>query len=145
MLFWIFVIMFVVGLVLKKVGELLWDRHEHLFEDSLLESFGRGLSFFSIIVIAIMAFILSCCHIGTDGDVAENKERYTALTYKVESGACRDELGLLSKSVIDEVQDWNEDVMWYKEMCNDFWIGIFIPDEMAQFETIDYTKYEEKK
>ena len=142
MLFWIFVILLVVGLVLKKVGELLWDRHEHgWFEDSLLESFGIGLSVFSIIVIAIMAVILLCCHIGVDGDVVENKERYTALTYKVESDACRDEFGLLSKSVLDEVQEWNEDVAWYRTMHDDFWVGIFIPDELGQFKTIDYTKY----
>ena len=133
MLFWIFVIMLVVGL------GLIWNGFDSY--NSISEEIGIFLTGTSAVIIVVMIFILCSCHLGVNGDVAENKERYNTLTYKIESGACRDEFGLLSKSVIDEVQEWNEDVIWYKEMHDDFWLGIFIPDEMAQFETIDYTKY----
>ena len=69
------------------------------------------------------------------------QETHKALTYKLESGACRDELGLLSKSVIDEIQDWNESIVRKKNFQKDFWIGIFYPNIYDEFETIDYTKY----
>lgn len=71
----------------------------------------------------------------------KSKERYNAIIYKVESGACRDEFGLLNKKVIDEIQDWNESVTYNKNIQEDFWVGIFIPNVYDQFEIIDYTKY----
>ena len=61
--------------------------------------------------------------------------------YKVTSEACRDEFGLLSKEVIDEVQAWNEEIIRGKTMQHDPWIGAFVPDVYDQFELIDYTKY----
>ena len=88
-----------------------------------------------------MIIVFACNYIGVNAQVESNKERYNAITYKVESGACRDEFGLLNKEVIDEIQDWNEDVIYYKNIQKDFWVGIFIPNVYDQFETIDYTKY----
>ena len=80
-------------------------------------------------------------HCGTDATVDRLQERYEAITYKVESGACRDELGLLSKEVIDEIQDWNETIVANKRLQNDYWLGIFVPNIYDQFETIDYDRY----
>jgi len=47
----------------------------------------------------------------------------------------------LNKEVIDEIQDWNENITYYKNIQKDFWVGIFVPNVYDQFETIDYTKY----
>ena len=88
-----------------------------------------------------MIIILCCQHMGVDGMVEKNLEIYDAIEYKVTSGVCRDEFGLLSKEVIDEVQDWNKDVRYYKAVQDDFWIGIFYPNVFDQFETIDYMSY----
>lgn len=159
MLFWLFVIILVVGVALMIVGNKLyntkWDLinnreyyskckgkekffYKHCTE---VENVGAWMLGISGVVLAIMVLILCCTHINVDAFVAENKERYTALEYKVTSGACRDELGLLSKEVIDEVQDWNEDLVYYQNVQDNFWIGIFYPDVFDQFETIDYEKY----
>ena len=59
----------------------------------------------------------------------------------MESGACRDEFGLLNKEVIDEIQSWNESIIYNQKMQNDFWVGVFCPNVYDQFETIDYEKY----
>ena len=88
-----------------------------------------------------MLFFIIGAHINLDAQIEQNKERYKALEYKVTSGACRDELGLLSKEVIDEVQEWNEDIKYCQEAQDDFWVGIFHPNIFDQFETIDYEKY----
>ena len=59
-------------------------------------------------------------------------------TYKIESNSCRDEFGLLSKELIDEVQEWNQDVRYYQKIQRNFWVGIFYPNVYDEFETIDF-------
>ena len=144
MLFWLFVIILVVGVALIVVGNINWDSNKHHFlyrNDCDIECAGMIISVISGIVLAIMLVIICCTHFNVDAKVAANKERYTALEYKVTSGACRDEFGLLSKEVVDEVQDWNEDLVYYQNIQDNFWLGIFYPNVFDQFETIDYEKY----
>ena len=145
MLFWSFVIVLVIGIVLIAVGNISWnkDKHEFLYwHDGDMCYIGGCLAIISGIVTTAMLIVLSCIYINVDAKVEVNKERYEALEYKIESGACRDELGLLSKEVIDEVQEWNEDVVYYQNIQNNFWVGIFYPNVFDQFETIDYKKWE---
>lgn len=148
MLFWLFVIILVIGIALIVVGNINWDSDKHHFlywHDGDIGGAGMIITVISGIVLIIMTTILCCSHFNVDAKVAANKERYTALEYKITSGACRDEFGLLSKEVIDEVQDWNEDVRYNQSAQYDFWIGIFYPNVFDQFETIDYEKYNTDK
>lgn len=144
MLFWLFVIILAVGIGLIVVGSKKWDREKHYFlykHDYDIGTVGNWTTGISAVVLVIMLFILCCQHINVDAYVEKNKEIYEGITYKVTSGACRDEFGLLSKEVIDEVQEWNKDVRFYKVAQRDFWIGIFYPNVFDQFETIDYESY----
>lgn len=133
MLFWLVAIIFVVGITMMVVGanKGYWN----------LENVGFAITLIFGIALVIMIIILCCQHIGIDARVEKNFEIYNAIEYKVTSGACRDELGLLSKEVIDEVQNWNKDVKYYQAVQDDFWIGIFYPNVFDQFETIDYMSY----
>lgn len=108
-----------------------------------IKGIGVVIGCIGVVALVIMLIILPFNYMGVDGYVELNKERYKALTYKIESGACRDEFGLLSKEVIDEVQDWNECVVKGKKIQNDFWLGVFYPDVYDQYETIDYERYVE--
>lgn len=149
MLFWLCLIILIVGIGLVIVGKMKWfdTRNENklrkfLYQNNCtIKSFGWGTVIISGIIMVIMIVIFACIYIGVNAQVERNKERYNAITYKVESGSCRDEFGLLNKEVIDEIQDWNEDVTYYKIFQKDFWVGIFVPNIYDQFETIDYTKY----
>lgn len=144
MLFWLFVIVMAIGIVLLAIGRKCWDSDKHPFlweHDSEICSAGGMIFMFSGFAVIIMTVILCYTYTNVGAKVEVNKERYAALEYKIESGACRDELGLLSKEVIDEVQEWNEDVVYYRNTQNNFWIGIFYPDVYDQFETIDYEKW----
>ena len=58
--------------------------------------------------------------------------------YKAETESYYDEFGLLNKDVIDEIQKWNEDLIFNQEMQDNFWLGIYIPNIYDEFETIDY-------
>lgn len=149
MLFWLCLIVLIVGIGLVAVGKMKWfdTRNENklrkfLYQnDDTIEIFGWVTVAVSGVIMAIMITVFACNYIGVNAQVEKAKERYNAITYKVESGACRDEFGLLNKEVIDEIQDWNEDVTYCKNFQKDFWVGIFVPNVYDQFETIDYTKY----
>lgn len=149
MLFWLCLILLIVGIGLVIVGNMEWfdTRNENklrkfLYQnDDIIEYSGWVTAVVSGIIMAIMIIVFACDYIGVNAQVEKNKEQYNAITYKVESGACRDEFGLLNKEVIDEIQDWNENITYYKNLQKDFWVGIFVPNVYDQFETIDYTKY----
>lgn len=92
-----------------------------------------------------MLIVIICQHCGIDAQLQKWRETYSALNFKLESGACRDEFGLLSKEIIDEIQHWNEDVAYNKRIQRDFWMGIFYPNVFDEFETIDYERYRGKE
>lgn len=133
MIFWLCVLIMVVGIVLWIVGY-----KEYI--DGMWMS-GSIVAIVFGITVLIMSICLCIEYSTVDANIAKNEELYKAITYKVESEACKDELGLLSKEVIDEVQEWNKDVLYYQNMHDNFWVGIFYPNIFDQFETIDYTKY----
>lgn len=144
MLFWIFVIILLVSIGLIIAGTREWSREKHEFlyyHDEGITCTGIVATVISALIIFGMLCGISTTHILANADLAKYQETHKALIYKLESGACRDELGLLSKSVIDEIQDWNESIVRKKNFQKDFWIGIFYPNIYDEFETIDYTKY----
>lgn len=149
MLFWLCLTVLIVGIGLVTVGKMEWfdTRNENKLREFLyqnnytIESSGWITVVISGIIMVIMVIVFACSYIGINAQVEKTKEQYNAITYKVESGACRDEFGLLNKEVIDEIQDWNESITYYKNIQKDFLVGIFVPNVYDQFETIDYTKY----
>ena len=147
MLFWLCLIILIIGIGLIVIGCIDWDyKKNKLFDflygnDDTLKFIGGITTFISGFIMVIMITILCCMYIGIDARVEQSKETFDAITYKVESGACRDEFGLLNKEVIDEIQSWNESIIYNQKMQNDFWVGVFYPNVYDQFETIDYEKY----
>lgn len=151
MLFWLFIIALVVGITLVVLGNLDWNIEKKTkfskwmyWHDGDLNVTGWIVIVISIIVLFFMTIVLICEYTTANAYLQQNKERYNALTYKVESEECRDEFGLLNKEIVDEIQDWNEDVVYRKEMQNNFWVGIFYPDIYDEFKTIDYAKYKKE-
>ena len=147
MLFWLCLIILIIGIGLIVIGCIKWDYEKNkLFDflydnDDTLKLIGGITTFISGFIMIIMITILCCMYIGIDARVEQSKETFDAITYKMESGACRDEFGLLNKEVIDEIQSWNESIIYNQKMQNDFWVGVFYPNIYDQFETIDYEKY----
>lgn len=129
MLFWIVVIALIVGIWLSSYSDWYWS-----------EEVGMPITIISGLLFVIMLVVIIISHTGVDGYVASNEERYEALCYKAYSEHCRDEFGLLNKEVVDEIQEWNEDVMKYQKLQDDFWVGIFYPNVYDQFETIEYSE-----
>ena len=130
MIFWIFVIALVIGIILFALSEncsffYSWDL------------FAIVDICISIITVVVMGVIIAETHVTANGEKLANEQRYDSLIYKADTESIRDEFGIINKEYIDEVQAWNEDVVKYKEWQRDFWIGIFIPNIYDDFETID--------
>ena len=130
MLFWSFIILFVVGIILYEV-----------FEFELLGEIVTAISGFAIL---ISLFLIIGEYATMDSHLEKTREQYKAITYKIESDACRDEFGLLNKEVIDEIQEWNKDVRFYQNIQDNFWLGIYYPNVFDELETIDYESFEKK-
>lgn len=105
---------------------------------------GAIIAFVSVMIILMMLGTMFKNYIVADVKVAQLYERYNAIVYKMESDSCRDEFGLLNKEIIDEVQDWNENITYYQAKKDNFWVGIVYPDIYDQFHTIDYTEFDKK-
>lgn len=133
MIFWITLV-----LLIAVLGFSVWKNGNDFFEMSLAE-----LMVIFILVISLIAetIMIGVGHMGVEAQVLKNKERHKAIIYKIENGIYEDDFGILTPNGIREVQEWNEDVVFYQSIQDDFWVGIFFPNVYDQFETIDYTKY----
>lgn len=101
---------------------------------------GSVLIAFGIAVLMLMTICAGVIGITADAMEAANTERYEALMYKIESGVCSDDFGLLNKEIIDDIQAWNEDLARYKMLEQDKWIGAFYPNIYSDFDFIEYEK-----
>lgn len=127
MLFWIFVILVIIGLVIIKTD--------------CIDYLGECFAVIGGIAAVVSLIIMILEYTTIDSYLEANREIYKAIAYKAESDVCKDEFGLLSKDVLDEIQDWNKDMRFYQKAQHDFWIGIYIPNVFDEFQTIDYEAY----
>ncbi len=142
MLFWLFIILTVVGIVLWVLGSKDWKYGSFMWEyDEGFCLSGTVLSAVGAIVSIIMIAIISCSYCGSSAYVAEDQATYDSLIFKLENTDCRDELGLLNKEIIDEVQAWNETLSYHKTIQRDFWMGIFYPNMYDEFKLIDLNRF----
>ena len=145
MIFWLSIIIFAVGVVIliaNRIGESLSYEYEYSNVSSFILSFGVVISFIGAVWFLVAGLILLLTKTNVAATRQANAEKYKALTYKLESDACRDQFGLLNKEIIDEVQDWNTGIVYYKAMEDNFWVGIYYPDVYGDLGTIDYEVYD---
>lgn len=92
------------------------------------------------IVFLISLGIFICIHISADGIIAADKARYEMLVYQYENDIYDNDNDLGKRDLMMDIQDWNEDLAYYKKMQHNFWIGIYIPDVFDEFEYIELKK-----
>lgn len=101
---------------------------------------GTALIAFGLVFLMLMTINAGVIGITADAIEAANIERYEALMYKIESGVCYDDFGLINKEIIDDIQAWNEDLACKKTLEQDKWIGAFYPNIYSDFDFIEYEK-----
>ena len=129
--------LFVISVSVLVIGIILIVIYNHY------NSYNSALEACSVILTVIGIFALVACviafsmnYFGVGGYVAENQQRYDSLTYQYENDIYDNDNDLGKKELFNQIQEWNEDLAWYKENQKDFWIGIFIPNIYDQFEFI---------
>lgn len=124
MIFWI--------ILAVMAGSIFWMRHtdyDNLIPIAFTVIFGAAALFLAVVI---------CINIiPADGHVESSKARYESLVYQYENNMYDNDNDIGKKQLMNQIQHWNEDLAFNKEMQRDFWIGIFIPNVFDQFKYID--------
>lgn len=126
MLFFIFVAIFVIG-VLAIIFTDEWN-NSHIVAMFIL---GVG-----ICLLVISTFIFAINYIGTEASIAGWEKRYESLTYQLENNFYDNDNDIGKKELMNEIRKWNEDLAYHKEIQRNFWVGIYYPNVYDNFEFI---------
>ena len=129
MLFWMTIIVTILGLLLFKI------LFEHDFEISCIIS--GVISGIAAIALLIEIIVLVVNYISVDGYIQKMNIRHDMLVYQYENDIYDNDNDLGKRELIEDIQNWNEDLASRKENQDDVWIGIFIPDIYDQFDFIE--------
>lgn len=131
MLFWLFVIVMLVGSLL-----LILDAH-FLFNNNLAIDIGMPAAVMGFIAVLVSIVIIIFSNVGLDAKVERCNARYESLVYQYENDIYDNDNDLGKKELMDDIQEWNEDVSYRKKIQDDFWLGIYYPNIYDQFEKIE--------
>lgn len=155
MLFWLCLILLVVLIALYFFASYIEYKFGHSIKSwkCVLSSFSCCLSATSVVVsaflclaIIVMLVVISINNLSGAGYAASNEQKYESLLYKVKTESIRDEFGIVNKEYVDDVQEWNEDVVKYDSYSKDKWIGIFYPEKYyGNWKTIDLNDIKMRK
>ena len=132
MIFWITLIAFVVFLVLAIVFADSWD-----FE--WLGMLSAVLAFVAGIAAAIMLVVIIINNVGIEANIESKKQRYDSLVYQAENNLYENDNDLGKKDLVNQIQEWNEDLARGKALQDDFWVGILYADIYDEFDFIPMT------
>ena len=129
MLFWMTIIVTILSLILFEI------LFEHDFE--LLYIISGVISLLAAAALLIEIAVLAVNYISVDGYVQKMNTRHNMLVYQYENDVYDNDNDLGKRELIEDIQNWNEDLASRKENQDNVWIGIFIPDIYDQFEFIE--------
>ena len=132
MIFWITLVAFVVFLVLAIVFADSWD-----FE--WLGMLSTVIAFVAGIAAAIMLVVIIVNNVGVEASIESSKQRYDSLVYQAENNMYDNDNDLGKKELVNQIQEWNEDLARGKALQDDFWVGIFYADIYDEFDFIPMT------
>lgn len=120
MVFWVVVALTVITAVLCFMG---YHNYEYL---AMLLS----------IILALMMVVLVVTYLSVDGFVAKSLQRYESLVYQAQHDLYENDNDVGKKELVNQIQDWNEDLAGFKAKEKDVWLGIFYPNIFDRFEFI---------
>ena len=130
MWFWLFLILAVASVV----GTVFLWRWNEYSGWTLLSTVLSVLLF--IVVIAMSIFIIGA-NVNLEAKIASNQQIYDSLVYQLENDLYDNDNDLGKKELYDQIQEWNKDLAYNKNVQNNFWSGIFYPNIYDQFNYIE--------
>ena len=128
MLFWLVVLSIIVCLGLAVYLEKRFCNYSGPF---------LVIAIIGFIVAIIMLVAIIVENTNVDAYVAENQMRYEMLVYQYENDIYDNDNDLGKRDLMEDIQEWNEDLAYYRKAQDDFWVGIFHPNVYDQFEFIE--------
>ena len=128
MLFWLVVLSIVVFLGLAVYMEKRFGDYSGPF---------LVIAIIGFIVAIIMLIVIIVENTNVDAYVAENQMRYEMLVYQYENDIYDNDNDFGKRDLMEDIQEWNEDLAYYRKAQDDFWVGIFHPNVYDQFEFIE--------
>ena len=128
MIFWLVVLSIVVFLGMAVYVEKRF--HDYSLPFLMIASVG-------FIVAIIMLIVIIVKNTNVDAYVAENQMRYEMLVYQYENNLYDNDNDLGKRDLMEDIQEWNEDLAYHRKAQDDFWVGIFHPNVYDQFEFIE--------
>ena len=128
MIFWLVLLSIVVCLGLGVYVEKRFGDYSWMF---------LVIAFLTFLVAIVMLVVIVVKNTNVDAYVAENQMRYEMLVYQYENDIYDNDNDLGKRDLMEDIQEWNEDLAYYREAQDDFWVGIFHPNVYDQFEFIE--------
>lgn len=132
MILWITLIVVVVFAVLAIAIPDDWN-FSGVFITSGIISVVAGVAFVFLLLVAIVN------NVGVEAKIEANKQRYDSLIYQAENNLYENDNDLGKKELVNQIQEWNEDLATGKALQDDFWVGIFYADIYDEFDFIPMT------
>ena len=133
MLFWIFVIITVIGAV------VWWFNKDDCGYDFDFGTFGACIFWIGLMAVVISNICFMCEYGLVDSYTASKQVEYESLVYRYENDIYDNDVmnDYAKQDVIAEIQEWNKFVASYREHQDNFWIGIYYANIYDQFELIE--------
>lgn len=128
MIFWLFVLSAIVGIGLA------------IYLDDCCSDYSglpAVIGILSSLVAIVMLIVIVAQNVNVDADIAKNQMRYNMLVYQYENDIYDNDNDLGKRDLMEDIQDWNEDLAYYREVQDNFWVGIFYPNIYDQFDFIE--------
>ena len=91
------------------------------------------------IAFVVMLIVVIVNNVGIEASIEASKQRYDSLIYQAENNLYENDNDLGKKELVNQIQEWNEDLARGKALQNDFWVGIFYADIYDEFDFIPMT------
>ena len=132
MLFAIFVALTVIGIITYEIS---FDRDRDV---TCIASSTVSVLAGVATIISIMLLIYT--QTGVNGRIEKYNARHEALVYQYDNDIYDNNNDLGKRDLMEDIQEWNEDLAWHKENQDDLWIGVYIPNIYDQFEFIEFER-----
>lgn len=129
MLFFLLVIALIAGIVL-----VVHDK----FDNTWTWFIGTMTIIVTTMSILISGIIMVDNYGNIEGIIASKNQRYESLTYQLENNLYDNDNDFGKKELYNQIGEWNEDVVYYQNVQDNFWFGIYYPNVFDQFKIIEY-------
>ena len=129
MVFYLIVAALVISIIVIAIkNKISYDYH-------IIVDVSEVISIILGVVILFMTVAICIGNFDADAKAAKYKERYDSLVYQYENEIYCDDNVVYD--LLTDIREYNEDLAYYQEIQDDFWIGVFYPNIFDQFELIE--------